>query len=344
MTYLIGFWNLENLFSLENDPDRPAWLLEEVGADLKGWSQALFDRKVAQLASIIAQMKSGDGPDLLGVCEVENEKALRALADAMTSRCAGRNYDIVHVDCVAEQRGIDTAFIYDRKVFTTDPAEHFSHFVMRRTGTRDIMQATFTTASGHELVALANHWPSRSGPRGQGPEYSAGYRATAAETLSYWHERIREKKGKDVAVIAMGDLNDEPFDKSVTLHALALRDRGDVERARSAKFYNLAWRYLSQAAIDKSGAKRRLDGTLYFDDDGNTFDQILVSPGLLTGKSAFKVNDETARIEAYKEMVSTSVSEGPLRFGLPKGDPAKNVDQDGFSDHFPVSVQLDEVS
>jgi hypothetical protein len=39
-------------------------------------------------------------------------------------------------------------------------------------------------------------------------------------------------------------------------------------------------------------------------------------------------------------MVSHRVSEGSLRFGLPKGNPAKNIDEAGFSDHFPVAVEI----
>ena len=51
---------------------------------------------------------------------------------------------------------------------------------------------------------------------------------------------------------------------------------------------------------------------------------------------------ESARIEAYPEMVDHRVGEGPIRFGLPKGDAARNVNVDGYSDHFPVSVRIDE--
>lgn len=340
--YLVAFWNLENLFAPENDPARPEWLAEAVAKDLKGWTQALFDKNVSQLASIIAQMKGGAGPDLLGVCEVENEFALKAVATELNGRLPARKYGVVHVDSEKDRRGIDTAFLYDTKSWQK-PKDLFSHFVMRRTGTRDITQCTFTTKNGREIVALANHWPSRSAPPGKGPEHSAGFRMTAGETLAYWHERIREEKGADVAVIAMGDLNDDPFDASVTNHAVALRERGDVARAESAKLYNLAWLYLTQDVVDHKGNPRTLDGTLYYGGDGNVFDQLLVSPGLLSGKSKLKVKPESARIEAFPEMVDHRVGEGPIRFGLPKGDAAKNVNVKGFSDHFPVSVCIEDV-
>ncbi len=113
MSYLVAFWNLENLFAPEGFPERPQWLADAVRKDLTGWAPALFARKVDQLASIIVQMKGGAGPDLLGVCEVENRFALQAVADRLNALRPQRRYEIVHVDSVREQRGIDTAFIFD---------------------------------------------------------------------------------------------------------------------------------------------------------------------------------------------------------------------------------------
>lgn len=342
MPYLLAFWNLENLFAPEGFPGREPWLADAVRNDLTGWTQALVDQKVAQLTSIIVQMKNGAGPDLLGVCEVENRFALQAVADRLNALRSNRNYQLVHVDSTRDTRGIDTAFIFDSNVFSTNPQEVFSHWVMRRTGTRDITQATFISQAGNELIALANHWPSRSAPAGHGPQYSAGFRAVAGETLAYWHERIREVKGTNAAVIAMGDFNDDPFDASLVVHAQALRERGDVARAQSGKFSNLSWRYLTQTVTDRQGNQRALDGTLYFDGNANLFDQILVARGLLTGPGRLKVVEASAKIEAFPEMVSHRVSEGPIRFGLPKGNAAVNVNTAGFSDHFPVSVVIDE--
>ncbi|MEY2690278.1 MAG: hypothetical protein RL375_4478 [Pseudomonadota bacterium] len=342
-SYLVAFWNLENFFAPEGYPQREPWLAAELKSELTGWTPELFDRKASQLAVIIAQMKQGAGPDLLGVCEVENRHALQTLADKLNVMRPTRNYQLVHVDASHDQRGIDTAFLYDANVLATNVSELFSHWVIQRTGTRDITQATFITRAGNELVALANHWPSRSGGPGMGPEYSAGFRATAGETLGYWHDRIREVKGANAAIIAMGDFNDQPYDASLQRHAVASRERGDVVRAQSAKFYNLAWRFFNQPVIDHRGKAREIDGTLYFGGDANVFDQILVAKGLLTGPGKLKANEASARIEAYAEMVDHRVTEGAMRFGLPRGDAAANVNTFGYSDHFPVSVLIDEV-
>jgi predicted extracellular nuclease len=338
--HFIAFWNLENLFAPEGHPDRPAWLEAAVGRDLRGWSDALFERKLSQLAHVVAAMNGGAGPDILGVCEVENKFVLDRLAAVLNAALPARNYDVVHADAERDKRGIDTAFLYDGGRFSVDPQAIFSHFVLRRTGTRDILQATFRTVpGGNELILLCNHWPSRSGGTARS---SAGFRATAGETLAYWHERIREVKGDAAAILAFGDFNDEPWDDPVRFNALAGRERGDVERARSAQFYNLAWGYLTAEAEDHRGDTRQIDGTLYFQNDGNVFDMILASRPVLDGRGPFLVREGTAAMVLVPAMVSHRVGEGPIRFGLPKGDAAKNVNEDGFSDHFPVAVVIEE--
>lgn len=81
-TYYVAWWNLENLFDEENSPRRTDKLQRAIGADLAGWTAARRDRKVAQLASVIAQMNGGAGPDLLGICEVENRFVVELLVDA----------------------------------------------------------------------------------------------------------------------------------------------------------------------------------------------------------------------------------------------------------------------
>lgn len=337
-TYQFGFWNLENLFAPESFADREPRLAQKIGSDLAGWSEALFEKKLTQLSKVIASMADDAGPDILGVCEVENRFVLEELTKVLNDLLPGRSYDVVHADNKKDRRGIDTAYIFDSRQFSVDPDAVFSHFVIRRTGTRDISQATFKTDSGNELVALCNHWPARTR---QGPHATAGFRATAGETLGYWHGRIREMRDDDIAIIAVGDFNDDPWDPSITFNANATREEGDVRRATSAKFHNLAWRYLTAEVTDHKGDQRVIDGTLYFNNNGNLFDQILVNRSLLTGEGDLKVDVESAGIHAFPKMVDHRVSQGPIRFGLPKGN-AANVNEDGFSDHFPVIVTIEE--
>ncbi|WP_150524993.1 endonuclease/exonuclease/phosphatase family protein [Roseibium sediminis] len=344
--YFLAFWNLENLFGPENHAHRLPWVASQIAKDLNGWTPALYQTKLRQLASIIRQMNGGNGPDILGICEVEDQHVLKDLIAVLAPDLPNRDYDVIAETNDLSYRGIDTAFLYDKTLFSVDPALVFNHRVMRRTGTRDILQATFRTQqSGKELVAMANHWPSRHG--GAGAEASAGFRATAGETLSYWHSRIFEEAAKKdrTPVIAFGDMNDDPWDRSLTINALATRELGDVERAKSPKFYNIAWEYLTAQAKDHKGNDRLLEGTLYFNDNGNVFDHLLVNRPLVDRKtdSEFKYVGGSGGIIAFPEMVSHRTGEGPIRFGLPKGNAAKNVNETGFSDHFPVGLKIREV-
>lgn len=335
-----AFWNVENLFAPENHPGREPWIADALAADLRGWTPALFQTKLGQLTRVIAAMAGDAGPDVLGVCEVENRFVLDQLL-ALLNPATGRNYAVVHADSEADHRGIDTAFIYDTNVFQVVPNTLFNHFVLRRTGTRDITQVTFRSAAGgHDIVAFSNHWPSRSGGA---PATSAGFRAVAGETLGYWHERVREEVGNDTPIIAMGDLNDEPWDGSVRYNANATRERGDVQRALSARFYDLAWNYLSRTVKDHRGNDRLIAGTLYHGNDGNVFDHILVNRSLLNGERHYEVNVASADIFAFPAMVDHHVGQGPIRFGLPKGNAGAHVNPAGFSDHFPVTVAFDFV-
>jgi hypothetical protein len=78
----------------------------------------------------------------------------------------------------------------------------FFHVVMRRQATREIVQVNFktTTAAAGTWAVFGNHWPSRSG----GQFESAGYRAIAGETLSYFHQRVLEVHGPQTPMLAMG--------------------------------------------------------------------------------------------------------------------------------------------
>ena len=95
--YYIAFWNVENLFSIRNDPDRSEKLDRTLAGELNGWTRAVLNKKLRQLARIIQQMHGGRGPDILGVCEVENRRVLEELV-AQLSGLPDRSYGVVHAD------------------------------------------------------------------------------------------------------------------------------------------------------------------------------------------------------------------------------------------------------
>lgn len=318
-SYYIAFWNVENLFDVDRSPERPEWMQRALARELAGWDAEVLALKIGQLAHIIRQMNGGAGPDVLGVCEIENVRVLHQLIAALD--LPGRDYDVAHAD-TADERGIDVAFLFDRAIF--EKREQFSQVILKRNATRDLFQVTLgIRASGRELIVIGNHWPARSG----GAYESEPYRILAAETLAYWHERIMAIKGANMPVLAMGDFNDEPFSRSLTEYALSSIQAAKVLNARSPRFFNLMWPLHGQ----------RL-GTHYFDNFANLLDQFLVSRPLLERGAPLRVDLESARVEAFPEMVSRGDYPAPRRFGRP----SSGLDATGFSDHYPISVVLNE--
>ncbi len=319
--HYIAWWNLENLFSVRGDPDRTEKLQRTLDKELHGWTATVLKQKLKQLASIIVQMNGGLGPDILGVCEVENAKVLNQLVSELGG--LGRAYKSVHAD-TQDKRGIDVAFIYDSKKFKVKNDEVFSHFVMKRFATRDILQVNFySKPSGKRLVLIGNHWPSRSG----GQFESEPYRMIAGETMAYFHQRILEVNGLDQPVISIGDFNDEPSDRSLVGYGLSERaiERVKSKRALNPYLYNLMWPFMGQGL-----------GTHYFSGKPNMLDQVLVNRPLLRDDSSFEVDLGSVDILRFKEMVAKNA---PKRFGRPS---EKGHDPNGFSDHFPIAATVNE--
>ncbi len=316
--YQIAFWNLENFFDIDGSPRRSNKLQRAIGKDIRGWNQKKLDKKISQLASIICQMNGGKGPDLLGVCEVENAYVMNLLVQALAP--LGRNYAVEHHD-TSDRRGIDVAFIYDADLF--EPVAQFSHVVMRRTATRDIFQVNFKTQKGRLFVVVGNHWPSRLG----GKLESACYRAITGETLAYFHQRILAIHGKKTPVLAMGDFNDEPFDRSLVDYALSTQSKTKVTSARSPRFLNLMWPLMGQGL-----------GSHYYGNLPNMLDQFLANKNLVTQNAPIKALADSVEIVRFPEMVNTGKYPKPI----PYGGMGKPINQNGFSDHFPIAVTVVE--
>jgi endonuclease/exonuclease/phosphatase family metal-dependent hydrolase len=317
-THSVAWWNLENLFDVEGSPARTDKLQRTLKGELKGWTDAILTRKISNLASIIRQLNGGKGPDLMGVCEVENRPVLQRMVDALAP--LGRNYLVAHHD-TADARGIDVAFLYDGDRFLAE--ETFSHTIQKRTATRELFQVNFRSAAGRLLVVIGNHWPSRLG----GGLESEAYRIIAGETLAYFTSRIEEVQGDDTPILVMGDFNDEPGNRSLMDHAMSSRNRTQVLYASTPRLLNLMWPLLGRGL-----------GSHFYGGEINMLDQFLVSGGMLKSKSTFKTVDDSATVVQLPEMTSTGRYPAPIRFGRP----SSGLNQNGFSDHFPITMTVAE--
>lgn len=168
-TVRVMFYNVENLFDCQHDtlkndyeflPDAP-----------KGWTQARYHDKLARIAKVIIATGEENVPDLVGLCEVENDHCLKDLTENSPLREAGYRY--VMTDS-PDERGIDVALLYQRGTFKLVGKNCISvpYKEIERRPTRDILHVTGQVASGDTLDVFVCHMPSRAG----GEEKSEPYR------------------------------------------------------------------------------------------------------------------------------------------------------------------------
>ena len=125
----------------------------------------------------------------------------------------------------------------------------------------------------------------------------------------------------------MGDFNDEPFDTSLVVHALSTRQRQKVVEADVPRFWHLMW-----PAIDMP------DGTFYYDNQPDLLDQFLINKNMARQDSPIKAKADTIEIIRFPGTFSTGTYPRPKPFdGM-----GKPVDDNGYSDHFPIGAHVTE--
>lgn len=316
----IYWWNLENLFDVFDSPRRPDWLKKTLKSELKGWTEDVLAKKLSNLVSIIKKFNNNTGPDILGVCEIENEYVMQKLAEKLNNN-VNRIYSVLHKD-TKDNRGIDIAFIYD-SVKYDQTGDLFSLEIMKRNATRDVLQVTFKTKKGNEITILGNHWPARMG----GQYESEPYRIMVGETVSYWIERIQEKKGEEHPIVLMGDFNDEPFNRALTDYLLSSNNKQKVLSAKNPYLFNLMYEFLS-----------RNIGTHVYGSEINILDQFMVSKSIVSASNKFPFKIENVEIINFPELTKGKYNT-PIRFSRPSNS---DYNPDGYSDHLPVKLILKE--
>jgi endonuclease/exonuclease/phosphatase family metal-dependent hydrolase len=305
----IAFWNVENLFDLEDDPN------VELDEDFtpqspKRWTAERLETKLKNLSSIIRKLNAGRGPDVLGLCEVENRTVVEMLVAALAP--LGRKYEILHQDSPSD-RGIDCALVYDAGIFGL--ADSKFHFVDAEK-TRDIIEARLRH-DGSDLFVFVNHWPSLNNDEWQ--------RIKAATVL---RKRLDEILLADAAadIVMGGDFNDEPDNVSLTHFLLSVTQ---PENAADGKLYD------TTAHLAAEGK-----GTYVFDNKWELIDHILVSPGLLNRTGFSWRADSSQRIE-YPEMIyhprwANAIPRPSRSYS------SNDFHANGYSDHLPVACVIEK--
>lgn len=314
---IIGFYNLENLFdtidnTLINDE-------EFLPSGIRNYNTAIYRDKLTKLASVIAQMGTAytpDGPAILGVAEIENDTVLNDLIKE--TQLKKRNYQFVHYDS-KDARGVDVGLLYNPTYFSVIASDKL--FVSLPTGskdayyTRDILWVK-GKLNGELIHLYVNHWPSRSG----GEKRSEPGRIAAAAVCRKHIDSILLKE-PNAKIVVMGDLNDDPTNKSVEKVLKAVdKDQLDQQGA----LFN-PWLDLFRNGI----------GTLAYQDAWGLFDQIIVSKQWL--------NKDQSGFFLYQHHVFNKefLVENNGRY---KGYPMRTWDgnsyRGGYSDHFPTYLLI----
>jgi hypothetical protein len=351
----VAFWNLENLFDTQ---------ASDIATDFEftpseGWTEAALTAKLENLAEIIKLMHGGAGPDLLGVCEIEN----LGVAQRLLAEIGRPDLKVAHRDS-PDLRGIDASLIYSTNVFKTPPQSAIrNHLLHYRYPTRDIFEVELEVKnSGARLLVLVNHWPSRR----QGRLESEPLRIGAAERCgrvvdefvkfgraglqampdtAATRQAILDRWNRNVLVL--GDFNDEPFDRSILDYLQATKDEDVLEEdikfkaganKPDAKAYLSKKAYLFNCMWPLTG--RSDQGTYHFGGSQqgpppahtfNMLDQVIVSRGLFYGRKGLRIDPASVAIFRPAQMAA-GAKKRPKKFERETGK--------GYSDHFPIQCRV----
>lgn len=307
-THTLVFYNLENIFDTQDDPRTLDDDFTPKG--VKKWTPKRYRRKLRKLANTlnkVGKSTSGRIPAFIGVAEVENRKVLK---DLINTRPLNRySMGIVHHDS-PDERGIDTALLYDPECFQVIKSEAIPLLVFNEEGVRDYTRDILHVEgklNGEQIHVFVNHWPSRR----KGEEITEQRRLTASETLTGFIQGIAESH-PDANFIVMGDFNDGPEARSIQLLKNSLNLYNPMEQL---------------ASPERGSANYRRSWSL--------FDQILISHTFFNYKEGSHSYSHANIFDAYFLMEWRGRYQGnPFRTYVGK----KYLG--GYSDHFPVYIQL----
>ena len=317
--YSVAFYNLENLFDTINNPETNDE--EFLPNGTYRWGTLKYKNKLQNMAYTISKLATDkfcpQGPAVIGVSEIENRQVLEDLIK--TGELANRNYDIVHFDS-PDRRGVDVGMLYDRNQFTVDTAISvrltFKHDPTRLT--RDQLLVSGRLA-GERVHIIVNHWPSRLG----GEKKSRPSREAAAALSKQLADSVLAADPNS-KVIIMGDLNDDPYNKSCSEVLGAVKEQNQVVEGG---YFNAMWKLYDEGY-----------GTLGYQGKWNLFDQMIISANL--------VGKDRSTLKYFKTEIFNKdflrQDNGKYK-GYPKRTHAQGRYLNGYSDHFPVIIYLAKV-
>ena len=124
----IAFWNVENLFDLEDDKHTND--NEFIIGGKKGVTKEIYQQKLTNLSEVIDRLDA----DILGLCEIEN----RFVLEELNRVAIIRDYTIIHYDS-PDNRGIDVALLVDSHTISVNSSLPITVVLPTGSLTRDIL-------------------------------------------------------------------------------------------------------------------------------------------------------------------------------------------------------------
>lgn len=228
--FSIVFWNLENFFDCV-DGGQSSSDAEFSARGQRHWSRKRFDAKAALVSKTILWCDSL--PSVVGVCEVENERPLKALVHGDVLRKCGYRY--VHYDS-RDPRGIDVALLYRQEEMELVGSYPIPVVASKEDGrtdtlrTRDILYVCLQRRSDGELWHFyVNHHPSKYGGAS-----SSERRLVAMATLRRSIDSLVARGCTNI--VAMGDFNDTPDAAAFSLMDSCMVNMGRAQKDGSIRF------------------------------------------------------------------------------------------------------------
>ena len=317
--YGVGFYNQENLFDTCHDEGKRDYDFLPTGS--YKWNAMKYNHKLSNMSRALADMGTDVLPNIgcaiIGLAEVENSKALDDLI--AQPALSARNYQYVHIEG-PDRRGIDCALLYNPSLFSVKNTR-LVPYVQKLKKDSAFYTRGFLTVSGtladENVAVIVCHLPSRFS--------ESFYRELGAEQVKAIKDSLLNDD-PNCKVFVMGDMNDDPIDKSM---AGILKGKANIKDVNEGDMYNPWYNILVKEGV----------GTLLYQGSWNLFDQILLTPNLLNKDD----NKDFSSLKFWKNQIFKRdylfQTEGKYK-GSPKRTTAGGVWLDGYSDHLPVVVYL----
>lgn len=291
--------NCENLFDYFDDEGKDD--AEYLPEATRHWTKKRYWRKLNNIAQELLSTSDEGIPDLIALCEVENDSALHDLTKRSLLRNAGYEYLMTSSP---DLRGIDVALLYSP--FSFAPINSYAIRITPIEGmrpTRDILYVCGETISADTLHVFVVHAPSRYG----GERYSRPFRKVVADCLCQSVDSIRNLSS-DAKILIAGDFNDGA--DSPTLRQICQHDL----------------RNLTKDVRGENGVR----GSYRYQGEWECIDHVLGSTNIYD-----KV--ESARIHSPKFLLEDEKLYGGFR---PRRTYNGMRYQPGYSDHLPLVVRI----